>query len=950
MRLFWKKASPGFPGSGGTRRRGYWTLLQLSGAGLLLAGVATVGLVATAGAIGPASGSQVTSAAQAQSPFTAGLPFDSGQLINIVIPANSIFVSTSAVHVVECAAPNGVIPTQTSACDGNTVATAFPEPDGSINYLADGVSGTGYPVYNLPDTRLGDSATGPKCGNTVATECILYIGDNQLDFTQPHYWSQGIFINQDPTDSGTINPGDGSPPAVASAPDPALSTVAASPTIVTADGVNLSTVTVTLLATGNVPVSGKTVTLMASTATAKVSAPSSATTDQNGQTTFTVTDTVGEAVKLTASDTTDSVTVTQTPTVTFQAPAVSPANSTVEANPSTVASGGSTAISVTLRDQGVTPQPVQGKTVTLHGTGSAVITPIATPDVTNASGVASFTATDSVAETVTFTAMDVSDTVAVGGSATVTFGTLAVSPSLSTVTAESPAPVGASGTEAVVTLLTSTNSPVSGKAVSLQPVASGTSVVIGSPSSPTTDANGQVTFKLTDTVAESVTLQAKDTTDGVTLTSQPTVVFATGSPSASASNVTVSGSTSPADGETQTAIAVTVTDQFGQPLTGKTVTVAGTPSGNVQVHPIAIGGSDPGVTNASGVANFEADDTVAEMVTFTATDTTDNVVITKTVSVTFTAGPVDPTGIGTKVTIDPANPPADGTTAATVTVKLTDYFLNPVSGKTVALQALNGNSKIAALNAVTDANGNATFSVTDSTAEVVTYQATDVTDGNAVLASEGVVTFGNPPAPPASAAYCSVVANPTSLPADGTHTATISVLLYDGNGDPVTGKTVTLSAAGGKSTVATTNGTTNNSGMASFVVSDTSAESVTYTASDTSDNLPLTALAVTVTFTAVAAGSGSTTTTTSSGSTTTTPTSATTPPSSSTPDASFASTTGNTGTSGSTGTLAATGAPTALPWLIGFGGAFMLVGTLGRRRFARLGKMRCGTEENGCVA
>jgi hypothetical protein len=36
--------------------------------------------------------------------------------------------------------------------------------------------------------------------------------------------------------------------------------------------------------------------------------------------------------------------------------------------------------------------------------------------------------------------------------------------------------------------------------------------------------------------------------------------------------------------------------------------------------------------------------------------------------------------------------------------------------------------------------------------------------------------------------------------------------------------------------------------------------------------------------------------------------------------------------------------------LIGFGGAFMLIGTLGRRRFARLGRLEGGTEENGSVA
>ena len=72
--------------------------------------------------------------------------------------------------------------------------------------------------------------------------------------------------------------------------------------------------------------------------------------------------------------------------------------------PPTVAAGGSTTVTVTLRDQGANPQPVADQTVTLAGTGSAIITPAATPNVTDASGVVTFTATDPAAETVTFTA------------------------------------------------------------------------------------------------------------------------------------------------------------------------------------------------------------------------------------------------------------------------------------------------------------------------------------------------------------------------------------------------------------------------------------------------------------------------------------------------------------------------------------------------------------------
>ena len=167
---------------------------------------------APAGAVGPASGSQLSNGAQPPAGTNPNPgPFDSGQVIDLVVPANSIFVPTTAVKAVECSAPNGVIPTLTSACDGNTIATASPEADGSVDWLNDSASATGYPVYFTPDTHIGDSPSGPKCGDTAATECIIYIGTNQLDFTAPHYWTQAFFVHADPNDTGTLNPGDGTP-------------------------------------------------------------------------------------------------------------------------------------------------------------------------------------------------------------------------------------------------------------------------------------------------------------------------------------------------------------------------------------------------------------------------------------------------------------------------------------------------------------------------------------------------------------------------------------------------------------------------------------------------------------------------------------------------------------------------------------------------------------------
>jgi MYXO-CTERM domain-containing protein len=156
----------------------------------------------SAGATGISSGDEI--------PGAAGAVFSSGQTINVVVPDNSAFAAPHnnvAVNIVECSAPNGVIPTDPTTCDGNTIqgGTFNPNSDGSFTY-------TGYPVYALPDSvTLLEGSGGPSCGNTSATECILYIGNNQADFTQSHLWSQPFFVTANGTDSGTASPGYGTP-------------------------------------------------------------------------------------------------------------------------------------------------------------------------------------------------------------------------------------------------------------------------------------------------------------------------------------------------------------------------------------------------------------------------------------------------------------------------------------------------------------------------------------------------------------------------------------------------------------------------------------------------------------------------------------------------------------------------------------------------------------------
>jgi hypothetical protein len=392
----------------------------------LLAVTACLITAGSAGAAAPIEGASVPGSAIPVGTHIAGIPFSSGQQINVVIPANSLFIPTTSVNILECAAPDGVLPTLPSECDGNTIQgpTVLPNSDGSINLSADGYGL--YTIYALPDSiSLGEDASNTvTCGDTAATECVLYIGDNQGDFTQPHVWSQPFYVSTVSDDNGTPV-GDGSPPPPPMPPSATLSTVVASPATATADGTSTSTVTVTLVEAGNVPGADKSVTLEGS-GHAAIS-PATAVTDANGVATFSVTDATTETVTLTATDTTDNppVVLATQPTVEFQAPVVTNANSTVLAGFPGASPGLSTTIAVTLKDQGTPPGGVAGQTVQLTETGSTGSTVTISPpsNVTNSSGIATFSVSDTDSEVVTFTATDVSDSdLVLSDTATVNFG------------------------------------------------------------------------------------------------------------------------------------------------------------------------------------------------------------------------------------------------------------------------------------------------------------------------------------------------------------------------------------------------------------------------------------------------------------------------------------------------------------------------------------------------
>ncbi|MGA9421984.1 MAG: protease pro-enzyme activation domain-containing protein [Rhodanobacteraceae bacterium] len=165
---------------------------------------------------------------------------------------------------------------------------------------------------------------------------------------------------------------------------------------------------------------GKTVTLTANPGShATISPASGVTTSDNGAVVFTVTDLTVEPLTFTATDTTDGVTLDETASLNIISP-IAASGSIIAFTDAVAADGTSTdTITVTLADGMGRPTP--GKLVTLAQTGNSVIS-APDPSATDSNGEIEFTVTDTVQETITYTAADFTDgDLPVPGSALVNF-------------------------------------------------------------------------------------------------------------------------------------------------------------------------------------------------------------------------------------------------------------------------------------------------------------------------------------------------------------------------------------------------------------------------------------------------------------------------------------------------------------------------------------------------
>lgn len=253
----------------------------------------------------------------------------------------------------------------------------------------------------------------------------------------------------------------------------------------------------------------------------------------------------------------------------------------------------------------------------------------------------------------------------------------------------------------------------------------------------------------------------------------------------------------------------------------------------------------------NGTVDFSVDrGTISPAVSasFSQGQTIPNVTLTASGTCTITATRTGGSESGSNsIVVEPASlhhfafspiptPQVAGTPFA-VTLTAIDIYENTASYTGAAILSVDGGS-VTPESTDVFANGQVTLSVVLTAAGTRTLTASSF--GAATSSSARFEVVAGAP----DAARSAIAASPTSVPADGNATSTISVTMRDAHGNPIAGLPVTLTGSTA-STISSLNPVTNAGGVATFSVSSTSAASVVYSAS--AGGVPVTQTA-TVTF------------------------------------------------------------------------------------------------------
>jgi hypothetical protein len=144
-----------------------------------------------------------------------------GETVSVSVGVNGLFTPNAHVNILECADPGGKaanLPKDIGGCDGNTIQadTVLIAANGSFSEKS-------YTVFVLPSSTLGEQSNHqPVCNQT--NPCVLYVGQNQNDFTAPKVFSAPFTIGGS---TGGVAPSS----TTSTSPTPSVPTTAAAGTL-----------------------------------------------------------------------------------------------------------------------------------------------------------------------------------------------------------------------------------------------------------------------------------------------------------------------------------------------------------------------------------------------------------------------------------------------------------------------------------------------------------------------------------------------------------------------------------------------------------------------------------------------------------------------------------------------------------------------------------------------
>ncbi|WP_252387142.1 beta strand repeat-containing protein, partial [Escherichia coli] len=267
---------------------------------------------------------------------------------------------------------------------------------------------------------------------------------------------------------------------------------------------------------------------------------------------------------------------------------------------------------------------------------------------------------------------------------------------------------------------------------------------------------------------------------------------------------------SEADGSTANTLRARVTDAFGNALAGQTVSVM---AGNGATTAPTV------TTQPDGTVEISVTSQTAGTSTVTASINSSSL----SRNVTFVAD-VSTAKIADLVVIKDGSE-ADGSTANTLQVKVTDAFGNALAGQTVSVMA--GNGATVAPTVITEPDGTVEISVTSQTAGVSAVTATI----NSSSQSQNVTFIADV----RTAKIADLVVIKDGSEADGSTANTLRARVTDAFGNALAGQTVSVMAGNGATTAPTV--TTQPDGTVEISVTSQTAGASTVTASINSSSL-----------------------------------------------------------------------------------------------------------------